>query len=208
VTSRRHLWPLVITLCVSLVPTLQYGYDGHPREASKITQTSLPAAVGGLAGLPKDRTGGWLQATYGADSWAERTYNVPGAGSIGLFVARGFDMKKLYHHPELGVMRGHQFEPQRTQVLDGDADQVVHVLQGAAGQESAAYVLLYDGRWVSNPYALQLSSAVTTLWTGPRPLTLIFAYGAVLANGQPSSSTAELLRRTAQQLAAAAPGRP
>ena len=66
--------------------------------------------------------------------------------------------------------------------------------------------LIHEGRWVGNPYVLQLSSAVTTLWTGPRPLTLVFAYGPVLADGQPSAFTAELLRTAVRTLSPAQSG--
>ncbi|AMY10067.1 hypothetical protein LuPra_03295 [Luteitalea pratensis] len=201
--SRRHVWPLIFASLLALLPTMQRGYVGGVDSVEKVTSARLPGEVAGVASVDKQRTGGWMANTYGADSWAERTYQVPGKGDVGLFVARGFDMKKLYHHPELGVLRGRTFAPADTMALSDKPDQIVHVLQSASSQESAVYALIHDGRWVDNPYALQLSSAVTTLWTGPKPLTLVFAYGPVLANGQPSPFTAELLRTAVRTLSPA-----
>ena len=140
-----------------------------------------------------------MKDTYAADSWAERTYDAPGSGDVSLFVARGFDLKKLYHHPELGVLRGRSFEAQRSTVVDG---RPVHVLQNATDGESAVYALVYEGDWIGNPYLLQASSALTSLWTGPRPLTLVFAYGAVLQDGQPTPFVTEVLRSSVQRLSA------
>lgn len=206
--SRRHLVALLVILGVALAPTVPHGYIGRVTQAPKVVEGSLPSAVGGVTGTPKIRTGGWMKDTYGADSWAERTYQPAGQGEVGLFVARGFDMKKLYHHPELGVLRGRSFEPQRIKVLEGDGKEIVHVLRNLSTSESAVYALLYEDRWVGNPYLLQLSSAFSTLWTGQRPITLVFAYGHVLADGEPSPFTTELLRTAVQQLAPASSGRP
>lgn len=189
--SRRYAVPLLVVLAVALLPTVQHGYLGYTAVAAKVTQERLPQAIAGVTGAPKVRTGGWMTSTYAADSWAERTYAPAGQGQVSLFVARGFDLKKLYHHPELGVLRGNSFHPLRTADVDG---QPVHVLQNVAAGDSAVYALIYEDQWVGNPYLLQASSAFTSLWTGRRPLTLVFAYGDVLKNGEPSTVVGTLLR--------------
>ena len=201
--SRRFAVPLLVALAVALLPTVQHGYVGRTPAVDKITDASLPVAVDGVTGTPKIRTGGWMTSTYGADSWAERTYDVPGPGEVSLFVARGFDLKKLYHHPELGVLRGRSFDALRSAVVDG---RPVYVLENATDGESAVYALVYEGDWIGNPYALQASSALTSLWTGPRPLTLVFVYGAVLNDGQPTRFATEALRHSALRLSSP-PGR-
>jgi hypothetical protein len=48
---------------------------------------------------------------------------------------------------------------------------------------------------------------VTTLWTGPKPLTLVFAYGPVLEDGRPSAFTADLLRDAVRTIASVQPDR-
>ena len=79
--------------------------------------------------------------------------------------------------------------------------EAVYVLENLTGEgESAVYALVYDDRWIGNPYMLQLSSAVTSVWAARRPLTLVFAYGPVLENGHPVPVVAELLRTAVQGL--------
>ena len=202
--SRRFAVPLLVALAVALLPTVQHGYVGRTPAVDKITDASLPVAVDGVTGTPKARTGGWMTSTYGADSSAERTYDVPGPGEVSLFVARGFDLKKLYHHPELGVLRGRSFDALRSAVVDG---RPVYVLENATDGESAVYALIYGDDWIGNPYVTQLSSSITALWTGRRPLTLVFAYGDVVRDGQPSPLAAQLLLSAVKQLQMAGDGR-
>lgn len=207
--SRRYAAPLMGCLLLALVPTVLHGYLRRSHAIARITDASLPSAVADVAGEPRTRTGGWIADTYGVESWAERTYPRAGQGEVGLFVTRGFDMKKLYHHPELGVLRGNVFAAQQTQALPGGGDgEWVHVLRHESAGPSVVYALVYDGRWVANPYRLQLSSALTSLWTGPRPLLLVFAYGDVLTDGRPSPFTADLLRAAVARLAETGDGPP
>jgi hypothetical protein len=197
VISGRHAVALLVLFALALLPTVQHGYVGYTATALRVTQDVLPVSVDGIGGAPKQRTGGWMTSTYAADSWAERTYTRPGAGDVSLFVARGFDLKKLYHHPELGVLRGNSFEPLRRATIDGEP---VHVLQNLADGDSAVYALIYEQEWVGNPYVLQASSAFTSLWTGRRPLTLVFVYGPVLDRGQPTATAARLLPAAVERL--------
>lgn len=198
--SSRHAVALLVLLAVALLPTVQHAYVGYTATAAKVTQELLPASMDGISGAPKPRTGGWMASTYSADSWAERSYAATGAAHVSLLVARGFDLKKLYHHPELGVLRGNSFQPLRRAEIDG---RPVHVLQNVADGDSAVYALIYEHDWVANPYVLQASSAFTSLWTGRRPLTLVFVYGSVLDRGQPTATAARLLKATVERLRAA-----
>lgn len=195
--SGRFGVSLLALLALAFVPTVQHAYVGDVVTAAKVTQETLPASIDGVIGAPKVRTGGWMTSTYAADSWAERVYAVPEAGEVSLFVARGFDLKKLYHHPELGVLRGNSFQPLKRAWVDR---RPVHVLENVADGQSAVYVLVYEGEWVGNPYLLQASSALTTLWTGRRPLTLVFVSGPVVANGQPLPFATRLLQATIERL--------
>lgn len=190
--SRRYVGALMAVLVLALGATLRGSYFPPTGDWAPLTAQQLPADVAGVRGVEKVRTGGWIAETYGAQSWAERTYAV-GGDEVGVFVVRSFDMKKLYHHPELGVLRGNTFQPGHALTL-GDASQTVHVLQNTTSGASAVYALVHDGAWIGNPYRLQVSSALTSLWTGRRPLTLVFVYGPVLADGVPTPFAADLLR--------------
>ena len=203
--SRRYIASLFLLLVVVLWPTVRHGYLGHLVAAAKVSDATLPFSVAGATSAPRTRTGGWMAGAYAADSWVERVYDQPGRSPVSLFVARGFDLKKLYHHPELGVLRGRSFAPLRESSIDGEP---VHILANTTDGESAVYALIYEGRWIGNPYVLQLSSALTSLWTGRRPITLVFAYGNdVLERGQPTPFVVELLRTSVRQLSPAAAGR-
>jgi hypothetical protein len=142
-----------------------------------------------------------MRATFGADSWAERAYDVPGHGRLTVFAASGSDLKKLYHHPELGVLHGRSFDRVRLLSLDDDPARPMHVLQNSTAGDSAIYALVYDGEWVANPYWLQASSAVSSLWRGRRPLTLVMVYGpGVLENGLPVEAARLALAEAVRQI--------
>jgi hypothetical protein len=199
--SRHRLPGLAALLVVALLPTLVHSYRGYDVTPTPITANTLPRALGGAAGVDRARDPVWMRATFGADSWAERAYEVPGQGRLTIFAARGSDLKKLYHHPELGALHGRSFDRVRLVPLDADATRPMHVLQNDTTGDSAIYVLLYDGEWVSNPYWLQVSSAVSSLWRGRRPLTLVMVYGpGVLENGLPVEAARRALAEAVRQI--------
>ena len=203
--SRKHLVALSALLALALLPTLRHGYLGYVEAAPKVTAASLPAEVAGTRGVATTTPPVWMPDTFSEDSWAEKTYDVSGVGKVTLVVARGYDLKKLYHHPEIGVLRGRSFEPARRATLAGG--EPVYVLVNRSDErESAVYALVYDNAWVGNPYLLQMSSAFTSIWARRRPLTLVFVHGPVLKDGEPTAAVTELLHATARGLEAAASG--
>lgn len=195
--SARRLLPLAGLLVLALVPTLVHGYLGYVVPAASLSDASLPASVEGASGRPGPWRDAWVKETYDVESWAQQTYPAPGGGQVTVFVARGYDMKKLYHHPELGVLRGRSFEPLARADVDGHP---VHVLRNTDRGDSGVYALVYDGNWVANPYLLQFSSAVTSLWTGRQPLTLVLAYGDVLQDGRPTAFASAVLTKVVQAI--------
>ncbi len=198
--SGRYAVPLVVLLLGALLPTVRHSYLGHIEVAPAVTEALVPVVVAGVTGVPHTLPASGMVGAYDAQSWAERVYQAPGGGRVSLFVVRGFDHKKLYHHPELGVLRGRTFGPLRKGVLTGQRAQPIYLLQNATSGESAVYALLYGDQWVADPYVHQVASALGTLWTGRRPLTLLFAYGDVLVNGQPTPFVNDLLRAAAAAL--------
>jgi hypothetical protein len=205
VISRRYLVALSALLALALLPTIRHGYLGYVEAATKVTAASLPAEVVGTPGVATTTPPVWMPDTFSEDSWAEKTYDVSGVGRLTLVVARGYDLKKLYHHPEIAVLRGRTFEPVRHAALAGG--EPVYVLVNRSNErESAVYALVYDNSWVGNPYLLQMSSAFTSIWARRRPLTLVFAHGPVLKDGEPTAAVTELLHATVKGLEVAASG--
>lgn len=199
--SRRYLSVLGAVIVLALIPTLLHGYIGYTVPSPAVGADDLPAVFEGAPGREGKRTARWIADTYGGESWAERTYTVPGKKDITVFVVRGHDLKKIYHHPELGVLRGYSFAPVRVESLPPTPERFVHVLPPATGGDGAVYALLYEGRWIKDPYQLQFSSSLTSLWAGRRAITLVLASGDVLEGGRVSASTSRLLAQIDERLA-------
>ena len=215
--SGRYVAALLVVLLVALVPTVRHGYVSTVAAAPLVTAASVPDRLDGVPGATRDRPAAWIAETYGADSWAERTYDVPGKGQVRIFVARGYDLKKLYHHPELGILHGVSLVSEGALPLDGHPDRRVHVLRAdRPGGTSALYALVYRGAWITHPYRLQLSSALSSLWAARHSLTLILISGRVVdVEGRPTPLGAKAMLETWQAIeatdaaaAGAAPGTP
>lgn len=194
--SGRALPALVLTLVVALAPTMLHSYGSFQVPFEPLTSDMLPVALEGAVGRDVERSSAWVRETYGATSWLERQYG-DGRDSISVFVARGYDLKKLYHHPELGTVRGTSFRTH--QLVRLSAAQPVHVLRNDAAGPSVVYALIYDREWVANAYRLQIESALATIWKGRQSLTLILVYGNVVElDGALSQAAVELLTQLAR----------
>ena len=137
---------------------------------------SIPETVDGSTSQPTDRRAEWVASRFDtAGNWIERVYRV-GAHDVTLFVGHTFDAKRVYHHPELALLRGTQTSPAGVSRV-GTASIPVHVLKTArAGSTGVAvYALLADGTFVENPVAYQLRASARLLVSGRRPMTLIMA---------------------------------
>jgi len=161
---------------LALVPTLIHGYVDM-RADDGYTATAVGPRLAGLPSRPSDRLAGWVKKTLDSDDWSEREYQKPGGGHVSLFISRSYDLKRLYHHPELAVAYGHDLHEAGIQPLAGMTEVPVHVLRGNADQAAslALYALLYDGQFVDNPYTFQLRTAGALLVGPRRPMTLFFA---------------------------------
>ena len=170
--SRRYLAPLVVLLAIALVPTVIHQYLGLDEDDGRHLN-AVPERLAGLNGRPTDRRKAYGQAVFGAHEWFEREYL--GAGrQVRLFAARGFDQKRLYHHPEIALSRGVDLAPPQLVTLPGDPPLQVHLMWEKDGRGVAAYVLLYDGRSIADPVANQLRHALWQLFNPRRPMTLFY----------------------------------
>ncbi len=64
-----------------------------------------------------NRPADWGRRRFESQDWTERRY-VSGGDQVVLTVVRSFDLKALYHHPELAVAYGADFEPSRVQSFE------------------------------------------------------------------------------------------
>lgn len=201
--SGRRLLALSILLALVFVPTALHSYGTYRVPVSGLSPVVLPEAVEGSVGVDVERHATWAKDAFDADVWLERRYDLS-SGPVTVFLVRGYDLKKIYHHPEIAVLRGRSLERARTGEIEGEP---VYVLRNLTDGESMVYALIYDGDWVGSPLRLQVYSALTSLWRGRRPVTLVAVYGDVLGErGDVLQVPATLLQAVVKRSAQIDPG--
>lgn len=180
--STRYAPAVTVLLALALIPTVRNTYVDARTPDGRSTQ-AIPAVLAGIAGSPTERGAGWAKKGLAADDAIERRY---GAG-ITLFVARSFDAKQLYHHPELAVAYGRSFNASGTRLAASRPDVTVHWLTG--DNVWAMYVLAYGDTFVSDPLRFELRRAITNLVRPRGAMTLFFVHG----RGQPPPDSEALL---------------
>ena len=166
--ATRHLPALIMLLALACVPTVVHTYMGRTvSDARELNRISLP--LGELGGQPGRHSKAWVVEQYGTSDFVERQYG----SAITLFVARSYDPKRLYHHPELGVAHGDAYGRAEVVRTPERPDVPVFRLQAEDGKESA-YALLYGDAFLANPLQFQLRNALELLVRPRAPMTLFF----------------------------------
>jgi hypothetical protein len=182
VIASRYLPATAVLLAVALVPTILHSYVGITASDGK-SSGIIARNLHGIEGIDTSRRAVWVNEQYGTADFIERQYGP----DVTLFVARGYDAKRLYHHPEIGVAHGRRFEPEYLAHVSTTHGPVpVHVLIGEDGL--ACYALLYDEQFVESPFRFEAAHILTTLIGPAKEMTLFFARGSAAAN--PSESSA------------------
>lgn len=171
--SVRHARLVFVLLVLALVPTVVNSYLGTTAVEGASVASLVPQTVGDFNSTPTKRRDASIRRSFDSTDWAERHYARVGGADITALVVRSFDMKKLYHHPELAVADSMEFQRGRVETLDwANTDVAVHVLEGEQ-QGLFAYVLLYRGESIARPLVFQFRVAPDLLLRGRRPLTLV-----------------------------------
>lgn len=193
--STQYARVTLAVLIVALIPTLLASYGGARVVEQPPLSQALPGVLEGRTSVPTARKATTILREFDSEDWVERTYAGPGGAPVTLLAVRSYDMKRLYHHPELAISRS---DFQRAELLtletsDGPID--VHVLE-AERKGLAAYALLYRGQTVAHPFLFQLRVAPDLLLRGRRPLTLVFAYDQEHVSGGQfeGTSVSQILR--------------
>lgn len=182
--SPRFAVPVAAMLALALVPTVIHSYRGT-RIDDGLRTAAIESMLAGSASTQTARRAGWVQSNLESDDWIERVYKVNGS-DVTLFVARSYDAKRLYHHPELAVLRGTQTTPRGLAHASARPDIPLHVIDTERGGQKglAVYALLSDGRFIDNPILFQLRTSVELLTSGRQPLTLFMASDLAGSRGQ------------------------
>lgn len=173
--SHRFAPITVALLALALIPTVIHSYRGLTVDDG-LRVSATPEVLAGMPSRPTDRKARWVEANLASTDWFERTYRV-GTEDVRLFAARSYDAKRLYHHPELALLRGMELEPAGRARLPGRPDVPIHVLSTSRGGRKglAVYTLLHEGRYVENPVLFQIKTSAELLFSGRRPMTLFMA---------------------------------
>ena len=209
--SPRYLPALALLLALALVPTLIHSYADDTESDGRVT-TAVPEALAGFTSTSSRRAEGWGARRFDSFDWIEREYRRPGA-EVRLTIVRSYDLKALYHHPELAVAYGGtfggSFDRQEVVRFAARPDIPVHVLRPAVGATSLAmYVLEYDGEYVERPLWFQVRTAGALLFSRRKAMTLFFAHDLRLPQDAPVEDlpSVPLLIEAVERFAGQEPG--
>lgn len=169
----RFSLPVALLLALALVPTVIHQYVGLSVDDGR-DANAVSVALAGLSGSPTGRKPSWALRKFESSDWVERWYTATGE-RIQLLVARSFDLKRLYHHPELAIV---QSDLVARGVVRLGADVPVHVFEsrGSDRRGIALYALHYDDEFVDDAIRFQIRSATSLLVGGRREMTLFFVH--------------------------------
>lgn len=173
--SSRFSIPVALLLAIALVPTVIHNYIGAEQK-DDLSTANISAQFDGYRSKPSDRRPGFGNDVFDSFDWTEKNYTASNGEIVTLFVARSFDLKKLYHHPEIAIIRGTDVEARGIERLKNVNNIPLRVLAAREGKGLAAYSLLYDGEFIENPITFQLTTAIAQLFSARKPMTLFFAY--------------------------------
>jgi hypothetical protein len=182
VIAPRYAPAVCLVAALALVPTLIHSYAGLVVDDG-LTAQAIPESLAGFTSAPSGRNAEWGRRRFESHDWIERRY-VSGADEVVLTVVRSYDLKALYHHPELAVAYGTSFVESRVESFDVRPAIPVHVL--STGREEGPvglYVLHSGGAFVDDPIRFQIRTAGELLFRGRRAMTLFFARDSSVARG-------------------------
>ena len=173
--SSRYAAATVLLVALALVPTVIHSYLDLTVDDGVVVR-SVPETIDGMTSRPTERRPGWMKNNFDTDDWIERIYLV-GADEVTVFVGRSFDAKRLYHHPELALLRGTVTTPAGVSRVQTAPHVPLHVVTTARSGKAgvAVYALLAEGTFIEDPIAYQLRTSARLLVSGRRPMTLIMA---------------------------------
>ena len=132
--------------------------------------------LAGFDAKPTKRKAQWGKNVFDSEDWIERDYVSRLGDRLRLFAARSYDHKRLYHHPELAILYGIDLEDEGIHRLPGSAEVPVRLLRKRTGNGAAAYTLLYDGHFVTNPIGFQLKTSFQQVFSPRKQLTLLLVF--------------------------------
>lgn len=204
--SSRYAPAACAVVALALVPTLIHSYAGIVVDDNRRAE-AVPAVLGAFVSTPTNRNPNWGRRHFESDDWVERRY-VSGGNEVILTVVRSYDLKTLYHHPEIEIVDGAALVNSRTETFPALPDVPVFVLD--TGLERGAmvyYALHYGNGFVQDPILFQIRTAGELLFRGRQAMTLFMAQDNDVPRGADLSErpALRLLVSALQQFTGGAP---
>jgi hypothetical protein len=172
--STRYALPVALVLILALIPTVIHSYLDLKTDDG-LSVTNIKSVLDNFNSTPTDRKPGWGEQTFGCEEWIERTYTDEQGKPLRLFVGRSYDHKRLYHHPELALSYAKGLTSTGLVNLTGQPDDIpVNLLYNDTRPNMAAFVLLYDGKFIDNPISYQIQDSLKQLISARKPMTLFY----------------------------------
>ena len=172
-TSARYALPVIFILMLALIPTVIHSYLGMKTDDG-LSVKNIKSVQDNFNSTPTNRQPGWGEETFGSEDWFERIYTDEQGKSLRLFVGRSYDHKRLYHHPELALSYAKDLRSEGQIRLPGQPEIPVNLLRNNTQPNMAAFVLLYDGKFIDNPISHQIRDSLKQLISARKPMTLFY----------------------------------
>ena len=172
--STRYAVPVIILLALALIPTALHSYINAKFNDEK-SVNNIALTLNNFTSVPAQRNAQWGMDIFGSEDWFERNYQNEQFNTVRLFVARSYDHKRLYHHPELALSYGHDLSNKDIINLPDYPEISAHILSNHDNSMLVAYVLLYNNEFVKKPIIHQLGESMRLLVNARKPMTLFYA---------------------------------
>lgn len=171
--SHRYAVPVIIVLTLALIPTVIHSYLGLTIDDGVFVKTINPELNHFTSSFSK-RHAGYGEETFGSQDWIERIYTNEEGKSVRLFIAKGYDHKRLYHHPELALSYAKDLRRSGQTQLAERPEIAVNILHNSTQSNMAAYALLYDGKFIDNPILHQIRDSFNLLISARKPIVIFY----------------------------------
>lgn len=168
--STRYVPHLLASLLPILLPVGIHSYWGLQVKDCGPALEAPPSS-----GAEKDENK--MREMFAAVQWRRGSLSVDTGVRLDFTIVRSYDLPKLYHHPETGLLRGSTPDRREVEWVPAASERLpVHRAIYPRGESAvmAAYLLVYDGRPIDNPYLAQLASLPAEAIRGNRPMTMFF----------------------------------
>lgn len=192
--SSRYALPVAFLLILALIPTVIHTYSGTKFDDGK-SVNEINVKLGDFTSEPSKRNAAWGKDIFDSQDWIERVYKNKNSPPLKFFAARSYNQKRLYHHPEIALSRGFDLSSDGLVTLKGNLDIPVYLYRGVNGVGLAAYALLYDDKFISDPISFQIRGSFRQMFAAEKMMTLFYISDVTIPKGKPfnESNSASIL---------------